>query len=183
MESPVRTFISIRVPKSDALAKLVGELSDIDGIRVPPAEQMHLTVKFIGDTDPKVLPRLLERLTAELSNIRSFDLRAVGVGAFPNIRDPRIVWVGFDHGDELRSISDASAKVLDSMHIGYDAKRFSPHMTVGRVGRRVDIGDIAERYADAEFLSFRCDRVYLMKSTLNPGGAKHSVIGSIDLKD
>ena len=177
----IRTFISIDVPVTDEMESLFDRLRHIGGIRVPPSKQIHLTLKFLGDTDDKKVVRLCSTLKEALSEEGSFEITVEGLGAFPDRKNPRIVWLGIKDQERLMAIAEKVDDTVKKMGLKCDDKRFSPHITVGRTDRRVDLKELFKESEDVEFCIFRCDRVDVMKSVLTPKGAIHSVIESIQL--
>ena len=178
----IRTFISIDVPITDEISSLLDSLRDIRGVRVPPAGQIHLTLKFLGDTDDKKVAKLCASLREALFDIPPFDLKIEGVGAFPNERNPRVLWMGVKAPDELTCIADIVDETVKSMNLRCDDKKFSPHITIGRIDGRPELKEFFKEYKGKDFCSFRCSSVKVMKSELTPKGAIHSVIDSIELK-
>ena len=178
----IRTFISIDVPITDEISSLLDSLRDIKGIRVPPVGQIHLTLKFLGDTDDKKVTKLCVSLREALFDIPPFDLKVEGVGAFPNEKNPRVLWMGVKGPDELIHIADVIDETVRSMNLKCDDKKFSPHITVGRIDGRPDLKGFFKENEGKGFCSFRCSSVKVMKSELTPKGAIHSVIDSIELR-
>ena len=177
----IRTFISVDVPITDEISSLLETLRDIRGIRVPPAGQMHLTLKFLGDTDDRKVKRLCASLREALSGSSSFDVVIEGIGAFPDKRNPRILWMEVKGPDDLIEIADRIDRTVRSLNLRCDDKKFSPHITVGRIDGRPDLKDVFKENKGRFFCSFRCGSVKVMKSELTPRGAVHSVIDSIEL--
>ena len=178
----IRTFISIDVPITDEISSLLRSLRDIKGIRVPPEGQIHLTLKFLGDTDEKKVTKLCASLGEALVDTSSFDVVIEGVGAFPNERNPRVLWMGVKEPDELIRIAEIVDGTVRKMNLRCDDKKFSPHITVGRIDGRPDLKEIFKENKGKGFCSFRCSSVKVMKSELTPKGAIHSVIDSIELR-
>ena len=177
----IRTFISIDVPITEEISSLLDSLRDIRGIRVPPEGQMHLTLKFLGDTDDKKGTKLCASLREALLNASSFNVNIEGLGAFPNERNPRVLWMGVKEPERLIRIAEIVNDTVKSLNIKCDDKKFSPHITVGRIDGRPDLKDVFKNNKERRFCSFRCSSVKIMKSELTPKGAIHSVIDSIGL--
>ena len=177
----IRTFISVDVPITEEISSLLNSLRDIKGIRVPPEGQIHLTLKFLGNTDEKKVTKLCASLREALSDSFSFDVNISGLGAFPNERNPRVLWMGVKAPEELIGLADIVDETVRSLNLRCDDKKFSPHITVGRIDGRPDLKDIFKDYKGKDFCSFRCSSVKVMKSELTPKGAIHSVIDSVDL--
>lgn len=181
MPAPIRTFISVDIPMTDEIEQLLEELKGVPNVRPVPEGQIHITLKFLGDTYPDKVEKLCRALRTSLSGTPSFDLSLKGIGAFPSIRDPRVIWVGFEDSSELLSLASIVDETVSMLKLKCDDKRFSPHMTVGRVNGRTDIASLVASDTDKVFCSFRCTHVNIMRSELTPKGARHSVIERIDL--
>ena len=178
----IRTFISIDVPMTDAISDVLESLKHADGVKPTPKEQVHITLKFLGDTDEKKVEKLCNSLERLLSEKEAFDVMIEGIDAFPNRRDPKIVWLGVKDPEQLIDAADIISDTISSMNLKYDNKRFSPHITVGRINGRCDLKDVFDDYDKKMFCTFRCDHIDVMKSVLTPKGAIHSVVRRIGLK-
>ena len=177
----IRTFISIDVPITDEISSLLQSLRGVKGIKVPPEGQIHLTLKFLGDTDDKKVTKLCASLREALSDTPSFDVDIEDLGAFPNERNPRVLWMGVKEPERLIGLADIVDDTVRSMNLRCDDKKFSPHITVGRIDGRPDLKEIFEKNKGRCFCRFRCSSVKVMKSELTPRGAIHTVIDSIEL--
>ena len=177
----IRTFVSVPVPMTDEIAGILSELRAIKGVKATPSEQVHLTLKFLGDTDEKKVMRLCQSLKDSLSGKGPFDVVIEGIGAFPNERNPRVIWLGIKEPGDLMNIVGIVDTCVKDLSIKADDKPFSPHMTVGRVNFKTDLKDIFKDNRNRVFCSFRCNHIDVMKSVLSPKGAIHSVIESIPL--
>ena len=177
----IRTFISIDVPITDEISSLLDSLRAIKGIKVPPDGQIHLTLKFLGDTDDKKVKKLCTSLREALFDSPTFDITIEGLGAFPNERNPRVLWMGVKAPDELINIAEIVDDNIKSLNLRCDDKKFSPHITVGRIDGRPDLKELFEKNKGRCFCRFRCSSVSVMKSELTPRGAIHTVIDSIEL--
>lgn len=177
----IRTFVSVPVPMTDEIAGILTELRGIKGIRASPAGQVHLTMKFLGDTDEKKVLRLCQSLKVAMSGKDGFDVVIEGIGAFPNERDPKVIWLGIKDPENLKDIAGIVDTCVKDLNIKADDKPFSPHMTIGRVNYKADLKGVFNNNRNKVFCSFRCDHINVMKSVLTPKGAIHSIIESIPL--
>lgn len=177
----IRTFVSIDVPVSDEMKEILSELDCRKNVRVADAEQIHLTLKFLGDTDEKDVQRLCQSLKTALDGQRAFDITVVGMGGFPNECRPRVIWLGVEDSSRLKEIAGIVDGCVKGLKLDCDNKRFSPHITVGRVNGSTDIRDLVRDCKGKVLCTFRCDHVDVMESILYPKGAIHSVVDSIQL--
>ena len=177
----IRTFISIDIPVTDGIAEVLDVMKNTDNVRPVPKQQMHLTLKFLGDQDEKKVEKLCSALKDAVSGIGPFEITVEGVGAFPNMRHPKVVWLGIKEPGPLIGLADKVDFAVRGLGLKADDKRFSPHITVGRATDRTDLKDFFSEYEGTIFCSFTCDHVDVMKSVLTPKGAIHSVIQRIEL--
>ncbi len=176
-----RIFISIDIPLNDNIENLLHELRNVKNVRPVSKNQIHITLKFLGDTESSSIPKLCAELKTALSGTSSFELSMKGLGVFPNEHNPRVIWIGFEKSDEMVKLANDVENVLSSLKLNYDKKKFSPHVTVGRINGKSDITDILSNNREKEFCKFQCSSVNVMKSELLPTGAKHTVVESIRL--
>ena len=83
MQDPVRLFISVDVKVTDAMRDVLSELRSVKGVRAAGEGQIHITLCFLGDTDPRRVPSLIDSMRRGLSDVHAFKLRIEGMGAFP----------------------------------------------------------------------------------------------------
>lgn len=126
----MRLFIAIELPENvkKALAKV---RVDIPGARWVPAEQIHLTLAFLGEVDEITLTRLIEAL----GRIRTpeFQLCFSGSGCFPNLHRPRVLWLGLKQDAHLLDLACRVREAVQACGILQDDRPFSPHITLARL--------------------------------------------------
>ena len=181
MGKTVRTFISIDIPVTDEIKGVLQSLKGVRNVRPVPISQIHITLRFLGDTDERRIPALCDGLKDAFDGFGPIDLVMKGMGAFPNLKNPRVVWIGFEDSARLMEAADVVTGILDSSGLDYDRKRFSPHVTVGRVNGKADIGDMISSKKEKEFCRFTCTEIKVMGSELTPKGAIHTVLGRVSL--
>ena len=175
----VRSFVSIGIPEMPAIADTQEKLRGIPGVGVP--KEAHLTLRFLGDVDEKKIKELSARMRS-LESCKTFGVSVKGLGAFPNNRDPRVVWIGAELGDPFPSILSDLDRMLDSLSIQYDRKPFKAHVTVGRVKTTSKpLTEFLDKGRGLEAGTFVCSEIFLMGSELTPRGAVHSVIDTFRL--
>jgi len=185
--SVIRAFIAVDLPQDvqecleQISTQLKEEIGDIP-IRWVPSENIHLTLKFLGDVSLSNLDVLKELLKAEAAVQKPMVISVGRVGAFPKIRSPRVIWVGVEAPEELtalhRGIDTQTTK------IGYtpDKRSFSPHLTLGRVPRNAShhdvrkIGDVLKSNKIGFLGVARIRAVHLYRSDLQPSGAVYTKI-------
>jgi 2'-5' RNA ligase len=187
--SVIRAFIAVDLPPEvqECLRQISTQLTEQMGdvpVRWVAPENIHLTLKFLGDVSTNNIQVLTELLEAETASQKPMVISVGGVGAFPKVRSPRVIWVGVEAPQELvalqRSIDSQTAR------IGYarDRRPFSPHLTLGRVSRNAtpqDVRKIGDALASQKvgFLGVaRIRAVHLYRSDLKPSGAVYTKLFS-----
>lgn len=191
--SVIRAFIAIDLPAeiSQGLQQVSTQLQqrlENVPVRWVPVENIHLTLKFLGDVSIANLEMLKEVLRTEVGNHRVFEVSIGGVGAFPTARHPRVVWVGIEAPPDLASLQRGVENAM--AHIGYarEDRPFSPHLTLGRVSRNATsrdthlIGEALESYKVGFLGVAPVAAVYLYRSDLKPTGAIYTRIFTAPLK-
>lgn len=188
----IRSFIAIDLPPQiqESLGKISQDLQDLrksNAIRWVPAKNIHLTLKFLGEVSSNNLEVLTKILKTEVSRHRCFQISVGGLGAFPSIRRPRVVWVGVDAPPDLLSLQHSIES--ETLHLGYAAEErpFSAHLTLGRVSHNAspeevrEIGDMLSGYHVGELGIAPVEVVRLFRSDLQPGGAVYTPLHTLPL--
>ncbi len=170
---------------SPALRRLLQALRAVRGqLRVVPAANLHITLKFLGDVEEGLVPSLLEAMERAAEGVPPATLTLRGTGAFPNLRRPRVVWVGVENGDPLVTVAGRLEARLEAMGFAREHRRFSPHLTVARVkgGRgREEVVRVTEAFQEEAFGEQHVDAIRLKRSELTPKGAIYHDLGSVAL--
>ena len=180
--SGVRSFVAVELPASfrQEIGGLQGRIA-MDGLRLVRPDLVHITLKFLGDVPEKDL----NAVAAALSEVKAepFPVQVKGIGAFPG-KSVRVLWLGLQ-GDFSRLFLGIE-NALEPLGFPPEARGFSPHITLGRVGRpNIEIiRQIQARMKDLSALDlggFTVDRFYLKKSTLTRGGPIYEDLAGFSL--
>jgi len=170
----MRLFTAIELP--DELRERLARLAfGIPRARWVPEEQIHLTLRFIGEVDGVLYEDVVESL-AEVEN-EPFSLRLQGVGCFPPRRDPRVLWVGVAEPDPVARLKRRIDRALAAAGIGPEGRKFSAHVTLARVGRS-PLGRVMRfliEHSDLSLPPFAVTGFTLFSSRLSAKGAQHQV--------
>lgn len=183
----VRAFIAIPL-SPDVEARLQQVIDELQrqtpraAVRWVPAKNIHVTLKFLGDVSAPNLSMVRQVLDREARRFVPFEFSVGELGAFPNLRRPRVVWVGVQAPEEMGTLQRSLENEL--AHLGYppEDRPFSPHLTLGRVGRNAtpqDVQHIGRLVAEMKIGSLGslfATALYLIRSDLGPGGAVYSRI-------
>ncbi|MBI5674500.1 MAG: RNA 2',3'-cyclic phosphodiesterase [Nitrospirae bacterium] len=188
MSGDLRSFIAIELPEKvkSAISELQQELKKRKAdIRWVKPESIHLTLKFLGDTDEKILDRIVEAIKAACGGYGRFNLETKGVGVFPDMRAPRVLWLGISDNDSLTGLQKSIEDGLAKLGFSPEKRRFRPHLTIGRFKSsfgKEGLYDKIEELKDISLGLIEVQSIFLIKSELNPSGAKYTKIAGIDLK-
>jgi 2'-5' RNA ligase len=183
----MRTFIAVDIPQevkqkidavSASLKKYGGRVSWVR------AANLHLTMKFLGEIDDGLLPGLKRALEERLSGSSRFQFTLKNLGAFPNFRRPRVIWIGIDSG--VRELTDLAVRVDEatgSLGFEKETRPFSAHLTIARVK---DPGTVTDLVSEVEKTGFEsgpidAEEVIIMKSQLTPRGSIYTALEQIKL--
>ncbi len=182
MAEGIRSFVAFDLDNADILKKLTDVQSLVTktgaDVKVVEPENIHVTLRFLGN----ITPSMVERIFEEMKKVQftPFDVKIRGVGAFPDIRYPRVLWAGIAEGaDQLRGIFKQLEPRLISLGFAPDPKGFNPHLTIARVrsGRNKDVlARFLEENESYDFGVVRAECLRLKKSELTPRGPIYSTL-------
>ncbi|RJP46304.1 MAG: RNA 2',3'-cyclic phosphodiesterase [Anaerolineaceae bacterium] len=190
----LRAFIAVEIPLSirQAIQDQTESLRAALGrglVRWVPIENMHLTLKFIGDISSANVDMLAQMLTAEAQACPSFSMEVNGLGSFPSPRRARVVWIGIHAPAALTSLQRGIESAASRLGYEEETRPFSPHLTIGRVRQQVSASDQQKVRAALEQTSVgalgtaEVTAVHLFKSDLKPSGAEYTCLFSAPLKN
>lgn len=191
--SMLRAFIAIELPGGlqKAISQVIERLQATAGksaVRWVSASNIHLTLKFLGDIAPTSLGVIEEALRTEAGLHSGFRMEAGELGAFPNTKRPRVIWLGVDAPPELNSLQRGIDSATAKLGYASETRPFSPHLTLGRVRENAsssELSVLASKLIEVSFdspSSFEVDAVHLFKSDLLPGGSVYTRLFSISLR-
>jgi len=189
----LRSFVAVEIPAGiqSALARSIAPLQTVlpkPLIRWVAPENIHLTLKFLGEVSPANLERLAEALKAEAMAHKAFTMSVGGLGAFPTPHRARILWIGLEAPSALMALLRAVEAVAARLGYASEDRPFSPHLTIGRVGQFVSGTDL-QRIRNAlegtivgTLGTVSVDAVHIFKSDLQPGGSVYTRLYTLPLK-
>lgn len=184
----IRTFVAIDIPSP--ARKVIAAVQrrflplDLKASWVRP-ENVHLTLKFLGNINPDLVPEIVDALSPVASSCPPFSLSLKETGLFPKKGAPRVLWVGLmDPGEQLRRLQGRVTGVLAEAGFQPDKGVFTPHLTVGRIKSSKNSGKLKEMVAaglKVEPVTFKVAEVVLYKSQLSPEGSRYTVLKVLPL--
>ena len=186
LHSRIRAFIAIEISNSvrEKIANLQEELKKHkERISWTKPGNIHLTLKFLGDVEESKIKLIGESLTNATKEFQPFKFLVKNLGAFPNLRRPRVLWLGIENPtNELSEILNIIDKQLNLL--GFPKKkRFSPHLTIGRVKSQVS-DQFIERFKISQFDGdeVKVEEIIFMKSQLHSKGAIYTPLKKLRLE-
>lgn len=182
-QGAIRAFVGVPVPADvrETLAAVQRAVAKASGraVKWVAPETMHLTLEFLGDVPRWVLGDIPAALDDALAEVVAPTLETATIGAFPNWRQPNVLWVGLE-GDvrQLRALRDRVSGALRTFGFAADPRPFHPHLTIGRVRPKAERALVERLVATAPNVRvtrtrFTLERVVLYRSILRPEGPQH----------
>ena len=171
----MRVFVAIEISNKEVINS-IKKIQDKINIDAKPVEtkNFHFTLQFLGEISEEIKHRIIQALhTIEFS---SFSITLKGVGAFPKLKFPRVIWIGTEEngGNMLIQLSKKVEKVMEPLGFFSD-KPFKPHITIFRIKKK--IGDITNELESQKMIDFgiqEISSIKLKKSELTPSGPIYS---------
>lgn len=186
-DGTVRAFVAV-TPDASVVAGVEAWRREVaaavDRVRWAPPSQWHVTLRFLGETPLGLVDALVDHLARLAARIPSFPAALRGAGVFPPRGEPRVLWVGVEAGEALRSLRDGVEAVVRGLGFPEEERPFSPHLTLARAGAGGSLAGVRPRLAGVR------DRVWgrwevrgftLFRSELRPAGAIHSPLAEFSL--
>lgn len=186
MPETYRLFIAVEI-SPEARAELAVAQQRLKGGDFPvkwvAPESIHLTLHFLGETDVALIPQLSAALGAALRGQSRTTLRLDGVGAFPNLRRPSVIWAGVGGAiADLERAQIAVGTAIASLGLPRETRPFRAHLTLGRARREVApaalerLGAAIRALPPLAPLPWGVERVVLFRSELRPSGPLYTEI-------
>ena len=180
-----RGFIAVDVPRSPALDQLAADLRRASpSLKVVDPAQVHLTVKFLGETEEGLVPEIVTAMREATAGVRPFEIRVRGTGAFPSLGRMNVLWVSVEGAEPIAKAADALEGALEALGFPREGRPWKAHVTLARVKGRSDLDGvrrILESHAHDLFGTATVDAVHLKKSLLTLQGARYSVVATVRL--
>ncbi len=185
----IRSFIAINLSESvkDVLKDVEDKFrktlrkSKISWVK---KDNFHITLRFLGDIEGKDVDRIKEFMREFVKGHGKFKINFYEIGVFPGLKRPRVLWVGGDYPEALKSLYTEFSLQFEKMGFPED-KPFLPHVTLGRI-KYLNKSEKESFTREIESISFECEDIVesieLMKSQLAPGGSIYTVLESFQLK-
>ncbi|TET89090.1 MAG: RNA 2',3'-cyclic phosphodiesterase [Methanomassiliicoccales archaeon] len=180
MTMPFRAFIAVEVGPSEKMGQFHSSLRETGApLKLVDLDNLHLTLKFLGNTEEDLVPRIVQIIEDSLKGMSPFSIGFQGTGAFPGLKHMKVVWVGVRSAERLKSIASYLNDELAGLGFKREKRRFSPHLTLARVkgARHKDrLAEVIRSWSDEEFGDLQVSGLFLKKSVLSPKGPTYSTV-------
>ena len=188
-----RSFIAVELPK-EVRNQLEGPLAALNGVddvvRRNPTDRIHLTLVFLGDVDAGRIVEVGRVVRQSIGTAHRFSLEVRGVGAFPSMRRPRILWAGIEDSGRSRLLELQANLTRGLAAVGFpsEEREFRPHLTLGRLRReanrdqRTALSRWQADWMPVSLGTIEVTHVNLMRSELPAGSPRHTTLETFALK-
>ncbi|MBW1971287.1 MAG: RNA 2',3'-cyclic phosphodiesterase [Deltaproteobacteria bacterium] len=185
-EERLRSFLAIDINPEikGKIAKAIEKFHFDDlGVRWVKSENLHLTIKFFGSITNNMVDKGILRLTELLKGFAPFNFKLSGVGAFPTITNPKVIWLGVSDGNEnITVLWEMVENSLSALGFKKENRNFSPHLTIGRMKsakRKKELIEKLIKIKDIEFGEVSAKYLSFYKSDLRPTGPIYTCLAQI----
>jgi len=180
-----RGFIAVDVPAAEKLIDFKNALVATSAkLKMVNTENIHLTLKFLGETPMTQLDAIELLIKKAVSSIKPHVVSLQGTGVFPNRNYIKVVWIGLKQAEHLSAIASYLNENLTTLGFKKEKRDFSPHLTIARVKTaqgKEEIISLVDQYSETIFEEFLINHVTLKKSTLTPEGPIYETLKTIPL--
>jgi len=171
-----RLFIGIKIPGAlaDGLVKIQQELKLVElKAKFVEAENLHINLKFLGATPQEEIEKISFAIQNTAANFQKFNIEVNGVGTFPEVGNPRVIWAGVS-SDELFQLHNLLEQNLSEIGLPKETKKFTPHITLARIKElnNQKLKHSLQTYNNL-FGTFQAEEISLIQSELSEKGPKY----------
>jgi len=182
----IRTFIAVDIASTPAMTAFAEAIKKTGAdVKLVEPQNIHITLKFLGDTDEQLLPDLEEIIRQAVVGVRPFSINLQGSGVFPNRDYLKVIWVGIVAGEQMETIGGRIEAGCADLGFMKERRAFSPHLTVGRVRtarNKPQLLDVVDGFKETMFATQDVHAVVLKRSVLSPSGPTYTTLISVPLE-
>ena len=185
----MRTFIAVELTEDvrralrDVQARLRAGGADVKWVE---EENLHLTVKFLGEVQDERLPDVIAATRLAVASLTTFSVSIGGVGTFPSLTRPRVVWVGLQSGSEpFKTLMERVETAMDGIGFPREGRAPHPHVTIGRARdpRRLKrLPELLKAESPETLGAITVEKLTIMASVLSPKGPRYTPIEYVEMK-
>ncbi|MDZ4205302.1 MAG: RNA 2',3'-cyclic phosphodiesterase [Bacteroidales bacterium] len=177
-----RLFAAIKIQASEDFCKIYHQIKLAlmhDYITWVQTENMHLTLKFFGETPVDEIPAIDQCLKLASGGIKSFDIRIRQTDIFGSVYDPRVIWFGLEAGSSLQGLYHSISEHLKTVGIFPDRQNYVPHLTIGRIKKIADkrlFQQIVDQFKNCDLGKQKISELVLYESILRHEGPSYNAL-------
>ncbi len=185
MSEKIRAFIAFDLANDSVVNRIAAAQKMViqtnADVKLVEPKNIHVTVRFLGD----ITPEMADKVHAAMQNVKytPFNIQITGMGVFPTVNYPRVVWAGITDGaQQLKSIFEQLEPQLHDLGFAPEPDGFTPHLTIARVrsgANKQRLVDLVQRQENYDFGNIRGDCLRLKKSVLSPKGPIYTTVKEV----
>ena len=178
-----RLFIAVKIPDFQRVQMEI-LLGGLPGASFTKTENLHLTLRFIGNFEEDLIDELCQELNV-LSRFGAFNISCDGLGTFGSSRRPKVLWISVKESLALLSLKKRCDRILDSFNFERSARNYRPHITIARFRKNpgASLKVFIESKGAFSYIDFKATELCLFSSKLSSKGAIYEEIYSVNLKE
>ena len=184
----MRIFLAVRFQKNEHLTGQIEALKSelaAEKIKWVESENLHLTLKFFGETKTTLLNEIIKALKDSISGSSAFEISFNHLGIFGSRYQPRVIWMGMEDDSEMRALESKIREALEGIGIEYDRQNFVPHLTAGRIKQlssKKYFQNVIDKYRAFDSGKIEVKEIVLLQSILHKSGPEYRLIETFPLK-
>jgi 2'-5' RNA ligase len=182
-----RLFAAVKInpaPEFDSFVRSLISALKYERIKWVELHNMHLTLKFFGETEESRIPAIYQALSAATANAETFTLHISRTGIFGSRYDPRVIWFGIDREPGLQKLAENVILYLKQAGWEPDRQNFVPHLTIGRIKEIKDkalFQDVISKYREVQIQEQQVNELILFESILRRDGPEYIALRKFPL--
>ncbi len=181
----IRSFIAIDINVSQKIKDLITELKHTGiNAKIVETKNMHLTLKFLGETDTNLIDKIESTIRESVKNIDPFEIKLKNVGVFPNTNYIKVFWIGMQDSENLKKIAGEIDEKLNRIGFKKEKREFSAHLTIARVRsprNKEKLIQLINKYQDTEFQKIKIEKITLKKSVITKKGPIYTNLAEVKI--
>lgn len=180
----IRAFVAVHITPPASLRNVLSELRALGPpIKAVEPDNLHVTLKFLGDIDRGIVDDVGRVITEAVGNSAPFEVDLAGLGVFPHAARPSIIWAGLPDADQLVAMAGEIEKGFKKIGFAPEDRKFEPHITLARSKARPPFGldEVLSAHAETQFGKSEVTSVILFQSELRPEGPLYTPLKKVKL--
>ncbi len=185
----IRLFVALKIEKEiqQKFDTIITDFKTKGGkVKWVDAKNLHITLKFLGNTDLKIVDLIISQLHKSAKNYQAMESNFTALGGFPHLRKPKVIWADIDKNkNNIIELAQSIDNAFAEINIEKNNKPFTPHLTLGRVKSNDELKPLTEYLADYQFenIPITFDSILLIQSTLTQQGPIYRTLEEITLSE